>query len=253
MKRLFFLLGLSGIFASAWASHRDDDRREEPRIILYEDADYRGASIVLYPGDSIENLSGQHFENGGSLNDSVSSIRVEGGAQVVVYENARFRGAAMRLTENVRNLTGRLLPDNSQTSWNDRISSIRVEGTHRRPDRGVARDIDYDAVIRRAFKDQLGRDPDDTTLRRYRGYMIDQGWTEAMLREQLVHGDEFRRESAERIVRRAYLDLLGRDVDASGMNTYRKAILEKNWTEGDVRDDLRRSNEYKNRVKAQTR
>ena len=249
MKRLFFLLGLSGIFASAWASHRDD-RRDEPRVILYEHADYRGDSLVLYPGDSIDNLSGQHFENGGGLNDSVSSIRVEGGAQVVVYENARFRGGAMRLTENVRDLTGRLLPDNSGNSWNDRISSIRVEGTRRRPDRG-GRDIDYDTIIRRAFKDQLGRDPDEATLRRYRGYMIDQGWNEAMLRDQLVHGDEYRRETAERIVRRAYHDVLGREVDESGMGHYRKNILEKNWTEGDVRDDLRRSDEFKNRAKSQ--
>jgi len=247
MKRLFFLLGLSGMVASAWASHRDDDRREEPRVILYEHADYRGASIVLYPGDSIDNFSGQHFENGGGLNDSVSSIRVEGGAQVLVYENARFRGAAMRLTENVRDLTGRLLPDNGRVSWNDQISSVRVEGTRRRPDRD--RDTDYDTVIRRAFRDQLGRDPDESTMRRYRGYMIDQGWTEAMLREQLVHGDEFRRESAERIVRRAYLDILGREVDESGMGHYRKYILERNWTEGDVRDDLRRSDEYKKRVR----
>lgn len=244
MKRWFFLLGLSGIFASAWAGHRDDERRDEPRVILYEHADYRGASIVLYPGDSIDNFSSQRFENGAGLNDSVSSIRVEGGAQVLVYEDARFRGAAMRLTENVRDLEGRFLPNNSRANWNDRISSVRVEGTHRPHER--RREIDFDAIIRRAFKDQLGHDPDEATLRRYRGYMIDQGWTEAMLREQLVHG-EFRRERAERIVQRAYRDVLGREVDESGMGHYRKNILEKDWTEGDVRDDLRRSDEYKNR------
>jgi hypothetical protein len=250
MKRLFFLLGLIGILTSAWASHRDDDRRDEPRVILYEHADYQGDSLVLYPGDSLDNFSGQHYENGTALNDSVSSIRVEGGAQVIVYENARFRGATMRLTENVRDLTGRLMPDNNnRVSWNDRASSIRVEGTRRRPpERG--HEIDYDTVIRRAFKDQLGRDPDETTIRRYRGYMIDQGWTEAMLRDQLIHGDEFRRESADRIVRRAYLDVLGREADESGMGHYRKNILERNWTEGDVRDDLRRSDEYKNRSKS---
>src|SRR4051812_8317255 len=162
MKRLFFLLGLTGIFAGATASHRDEDRREEPRVILYEHADYRGDSLVLYPGDTLDNLSGQHFGDGAGLNDSISSIRVEGGAQVVVYENARFRGAAMRLTENVRDLSGRLLPDNNRDSWNDRISSIRVEGNRRRPERG-GREIDYDLIIRRAFEEQLGRDPDEAT------------------------------------------------------------------------------------------
>lgn len=247
MKRLFILLGLGCIFTSAWAAHRDEDRRDEPRVILYEHADYRGDSIVLYPGDSIENFSGQHFENGAGLNDSVSSMRVEGGAQVLVYEGAHFRGAAMRLVENVRDLSGRLLPSNPRVSWNDLISSVRVEGARRRPEHG--REINYDAIIRRAFRDQLGRDPDEATLHRYRGYMIDQGWTETMLRDQLVHGDEFRRESADRIVRRAYLDILGREADESGMGHYRKYLLEKDWTEGDVRDDLRRSEEYQKRSK----
>ncbi len=255
MKRLLFLLALSGGFSVIWADHRDDDRRrEEPRVILYQDADYRGDSLVIYPGEAIDNFSGQTFSNGNGLNDSVSSIRVEGGAEVYVYEDARFRGAAMRLTENVRNLAGRLLSGNSRDSWNDRISSLRVEGrgdrSYRRPpdrDRDRDREIDYDVVIRRTYKDLLGRDPDDGGLRYYRGLMIDQGWTEVMVRDHLRRGDEFRQEGANRIIRRAYLEVLGREVDSGGLNHYRKQILQKDWTEGDVRDDLRRSDEYRNR------
>ncbi len=246
MKRFLLLLGLGVSLSVVCQGREDDDRRRgEPRVILYQDADYRGDFVVLYPGDAIDNFSGQTFSHGNKLNDRVSSIRVEGGAEVYVHDDARFRGAAMRLTENVRDLTGRLLTENSRDSWNDRISSVRVE----RPRRGGGghREINYEVVIKRAYRDLLGRDPDEGDLRTYRNRMIDQGWTEAMLRDHLQHGEEFRREGADRIVRRAYLEVLGREVDASGLNQYRKAILQKNWTEGDVRDDLRRSAEYRNR------
>jgi len=243
------LLGLVALFSTLRAARPDDDRPGDgPRVILYEHADYRGALLVLYPGDQIDNFAGQTFSNGVNLNDSVSSIRVEGGAEVYVYENARFRGAVMRLTGNVRDLTGRLLSDNPRDNWNDRISSLKVEGTRRRPPPG--REIDYDAVIRRVYKDLLGREPDTGGLRNYRSLMIDQGWTEQMVRDQVRHGDEFRREGVDKIIRRAYLDVLGREADPSGLNQYRKAIIDKGWTEGDVRDDLRRSAEYKNRPKS---
>jgi hypothetical protein len=79
--------------------------------------------------------------------------------------------------------------------------------------------------------------------------MIDQGWTEEMVRDHVRRSDEFRRESVDKIIRRAYLDVLGREVDPSGLNQYRKVIIDKGWTEGDVKDDLRRSAEYKNRAK----
>ncbi len=258
MKRIFFLLALSGCFFSfARADHQGNERQgDEPRVILYQHADYRGDSLVLYPGESIDNFSGQTFSNGNGLNDNVSSIRVEGGAEVFVYENARFRGAVMRLTENVRDLTGRLLSADPRDNWNDRISSLRVAGSPRRSDkkkdRGYEqnRDIDCDRVIGRAYKDLLGRAPDEAGLRNYRGLMIDQGWTEKMVRDHIQHGEEFRIEGADRIIRRAYLDVLGREADPSGLKHFRQAMLDKNWTEGDVRDDLRRSEEYRNKQAA---
>ena len=94
---LFLLLGLASL-ASVSADDRRDFRREEPRVIVFEHAGFQGDSIVLYPGDSIENLSGKTFEHGAKLNDSISSIVVEGGAEVYVYENARYRGQALRVT-----------------------------------------------------------------------------------------------------------------------------------------------------------
>jgi len=219
---------------------RDRDRERGPRVIVYEDAEYRGDRLVLYPGDSLENLSGLTFENGVGLNDRISSIRVEGGAEVYVHADARFRGAVMRVTENTRDLTGRLLPGSGSTSWNDRISSLRVEV--RRRDEPKA---DPDVIIKRAYLDLLGREPDQAGIRDYRSLMIDQGWTETMVRDNIRRGDEFRREGADRIVRRAYRDVLGREADPEGLKLYRGKLLDKNWTEGDVRDALRKSDEYR--------
>ena len=248
--RLLLLLGLLSVTAASQAQPRDRDqdrgrdrdreRERGPRVILYEDAEYRGDRLVLYPGDSLENLSGLTFENGGRLNDRISSIRVEGGAEVYVHADARFRGAVMRLTENTRDLTGRLLPGSVSTSWNDRISALRVEV--RRRDEPKA---DPDTIIKRAFLDLLGREPDPAGVRDYRSLIIDQGWTETMVRENIRRSDEFRREGADRIVRRAYLDVLGREADPEGLRLYRGKVLDKNWTEGDVRDALRKSDEYR--------
>jgi hypothetical protein len=245
-RTLLLLLGLLAAALSVQAQPRDRDqdrgrdRERGPRVIVYEDAEFRGDRLVLYPGDTMENLSGLTFEGGGRINDRISSIRVEGGAEVYVHADARFRGPVMRLTESARDLTGRPLPGSVSTSWNDRISSLRVEMRRRdeaRPDPEV--------VIKRAYLDLLGREPDTAGVRDYRSLIIDQGWTEAMVRDHIRRSDEFRREGADRIVRRAYLDVLGREADPEGLRLYRGKVLEKNWTEGDVRDALRKSDEYR--------
>jgi len=244
--RLLLLLGLLSATLVGQAQprdrdhERDRDRGRGPRVIVYEDAEYRGDRLVLYPGDSLENLSGLTFENGGRLNDRISSIRVEGGAELYVHADARFRGAVMRLTENTRDLTGRPLPGSVSTSWNDRISSLRVEGRRRDEPK-----TDPDVIIRRAFLDLLGREPDPAGTRDYRSLIIDQGWTETMVRDHIRRSDEFRREGADRIVRRAYLDVLGREADPEGLKLYRGKVMDKNWSEGDVRDALRKSDEYR--------
>jgi|CXWL01.1.fsa_nt_gi hypothetical protein len=223
-----------------WEQPRGRDRSRGSRVIFYQDADFRGDALTVYPGDSLENLSGLSFPNGSRLNDRISSIRIEGGAEVYVYADARFRGAIMRLTESVRDLTGRLLPGSVSASWNDRISSLRVEVRRRDEPRE-----EPNVVIKRAYLDLLGREPDQSGLRNYRGLIIDQGWTERMVRDHIRRSDEFRQEGADRIIRRAYLDVLGREPDPSGLRHHRQNLLDKEWTEGDVRDALRQSEEFR--------
>lgn len=242
MNRILWLLVLSITLAAAKADQRDEDRRrDEPRVVLYQHADFRGDSLVLFPGETIDNFSGRTFANGNALNDSVSSIRVEGGAEVSIFEQARYRGPGLRLNQSVRDLSTRRLGDDRGSSWNDRISSIRVEKVRHRPGER-AREID--GVISRAYHDLLGHEPDDRGLHYYRGQMTDRAWTDRMVRDHIRHGDEFRREGAERIVRRVYGELLRREPDETGLRDYRKLLIEQDWTEAEVRDSLRRSEEY---------
>jgi hypothetical protein len=104
------------------------------------------------------------------------------------------------------------------------------------------------AVVRRAYQDILGRNPDPEGLRSYRSKMIDEGWTEQDVREALRQSPEYasttrRNASADRIIRRAYQDILHRDPDPGGLETYRRNIIEKGWDEHDVRQSLMRSPE----------
>jgi hypothetical protein len=260
MNRRIFLLGfaLAALISSAAADHRDEPGRrgDTARVILYEKAGYRGDSITLYADEGFDNLERVTFEGGRRANDRISSIRVEGGAVLLAYEHAGFRGQLIRVTENIPNLDDRALPD-VVGSWNDRISSLRVEtggrgrGDGRGFDRGGGRDrldrVDYEKVISRAYEDILLRKPDADGLRYYRGLMIDQGWTEQMVRAHIRKSDEFHGPVINQMIARAYRDLLGREPDRSGLDHYRNLFLEHGLTEQGLRDDLRRSDEFRKR------
>jgi hypothetical protein len=112
------------------------------------------------------------------------------------------------------------------------------------------RDVDPDRVIRRAYDDILHRQPDPDGLRHYRTEMIDNGWTEQDVRQALrksAEHDTVKESSADRIVKRAYQDILGRDPDYNGLVQYRNRIMDDGWDEHDVREALRKSPEYRQR------
>jgi Domain of unknown function (DUF4214) len=109
----------------------------------------------------------------------------------------------------------------------------------------------HDRAIRRAFEDVLDREPSYRELWRYRDLMEDDDWTEADVRDDLRdrHDDRHGRrgEDPDRIVRRAYDDILHRAPDSDGLRLYRSRIIDDDWTESDVREALRKSPEYRKR------
>ena len=113
-----------------------------------------------------------------------------------------------------------------------------------------------ESIIRRAYQDILGRDPDPEGMSTYRSNIIDRGWTEQDVREALRNSPEYqtgpaRTASADRIIHRAYQDILGRQPDPEGLDTYRRNIIERGWDEQDVRTALRRSQERHDVVRGQ--
>jgi hypothetical protein len=81
-------------------------------------------------GDSLDRVPG-------GINDRISSIRLIGDVDVVVFRDARFRGQSARFSTDVRNL--------QREGWNDLVSSVRVANSSwgaGRPYRGDRRDGD---------------------------------------------------------------------------------------------------------------
>jgi len=108
-------------------------------------------------------------------------------------------------------------------------------------------------VVRRAYQDILGRDPDAAGLAMYRNKLVNEGWNERDVRSDLKKSSERRtsggisNEQAQQIVRRAYQSVLGRDPDASGSALYAQKIQQSHWSEDDVARELRNSPEYRNK------
>ena len=88
MKTTSYLYALLALVTavSGYARH-GHDQRDEPRVIIYEDANFRGGSLTLYPGESIRNLKRARFDNGKLINDQISSVRIVDGASVMLYDH----------------------------------------------------------------------------------------------------------------------------------------------------------------------
>jgi len=103
-------------------------------------------------------------------------------------------------------------------------------------------------AVRSAYHDILGREPDEEGLRNYRAKMIREGWSEQDVRDALRNSEEYasatgRASSADRIIRRAYMDVLHREPDPEGLAEYRRQVIENGWEYYDLRQVLARSEE----------
>jgi hypothetical protein len=82
-------------------------------VIIYADANYKGQSATLLPGNYSNMTAAGNFPN-----DAISSVYVPQGYRVVLYEHENFGGKSTTLTAS---LSGFLL-----SNWNDKTSSIAV-------------------------------------------------------------------------------------------------------------------------------
>jgi len=102
--------------------------------------------------------------------------------------------------------------------------------------------VTVERTVRAAYRDYLGREPDSQGLRFYVGRLLDAGWSEAQLREELRSSPEFQQRDLDAIIRRAYREVLGREPDPSGLASYKRG-LGRGMTEPELRAELARSRE----------
>lgn len=208
-------------------------------VCFFKDPHFRGEYFCAGAGDSVRAVPDD-------MNDRISSIRIYGRAEVTVFRDVRFSGDSSRFRGNIENL--------KDEGWNDRISSFRVASSSSyendrqgRPSYGRQ---DADRIVRNAYQDILHRDPDEGGLRQYRSRIIDDGWTEAEVRNSLRSSPEYRElttmtpAKAQEIVRRAYRSVLKRDPDAASQG-YVDRVMRERWSQEDVERELRKSPEYR--------
>ena len=209
--------------AQGWDRNRDRDPRDG--ACFYKDADYRGPRVCVAAGEALESVPWH-------LNDEISSIRTFGRVEVTVYRDPKFRGRSVQFLQNV--------PDLLFERWNDRVSSIQIHArtwAERRPDWNERRDDRRedrrdDRDDRRDVRDDRRDDRDDRRDER-----------DERRDERRVSGAE-----AERIVRRAYRELLKREVDDAGLRIYVDHMVRDDWSEEQVRDSIRSSPEYREKT-----
>jgi len=84
---------------------------------FYRDRNFGGNYFCLHRGEGREEL--------GNLGDDISSIRVFGGARVVVFNDRNFRGGKAQTRGDVPDL--RNWSYQGGHTWNNRISSVRIQ------------------------------------------------------------------------------------------------------------------------------
>ena len=117
--RIVALVGsIVGVAAHASAQTWGRPRTPSAGACFYEHIDFGGRYFCTRAGEVAMSVPR-------GTNDEISSIRIFGNAEVVVFRDPSLRGASRRFESNV--------PDLRTTGWNDRISSYRID------DRGFGR------------------------------------------------------------------------------------------------------------------
>ena len=205
MKRVM-VIGLLAAAASLAgvpvASAQRWGREAVPRsgVCFYEDINFGGRYFCTSVGDSTSRVPSD-------MNDRVSSVRVFGNADVTLFRDPNFQGQARMITTNIADLR--------TAGFNDRVSSYQVDarsyagnngsgngvgngGLNRGQAKKAARASRWNSyseaqsVVRRSYRNVLGRDPDPSGLRNWTDQVMANNWTERDLENALRQSDEYR-------------------------------------------------------------
>jgi hypothetical protein len=273
--RALFVMAALAVPSAAMAQRWGREPFPGSGACFFRDIEFRGEYFCVPAGEDVVRLP---YE----MNDAISSIRLFGRAEVIVFTNDRFRGGWARFDRSLRDLR--------DERWNDRISSLRVGIEWREPefrerrgrfdddrfdDRGPAddrRDRDFRdrrdddrrdgrvegsettrarEIVRRSYVAVLQREP-DPTAEMWVEQVIKNRWNqddlERVLRGSQEYKDKFTltRDKAQQIVRRAYLNVLKREPDPTA-SMWVDLTLKNNWTQDALERELKKSDEYRSK------
>src|SRR6266849_3829489 len=113
-KTILCGIALCSLFRAEAASAQPRWGRERlPKIgaCFYERLNFDGRYFCVKPGERLSSLPSD-------MDDEISSLRVVGSAEVIIFSDKNMRGRSARFTADERNLR--------REGWNDQISSLEV-------------------------------------------------------------------------------------------------------------------------------
>lgn len=242
-------------------------------VVFYAEPNFQGEALRVEAGAQVEDLATLRRVNQESWRGAISSVRIEGGARATVASAPGFRGERLEIAVSIPDLYAH--PRGGQT-WDRAIAAIQVHGQTRPPNPPVSPErvpgpvvvvtpppppprvviveparprIDRrtaERMVEHAFREVLDRPADPTGLRTYRERVMQEGWSQQEVIQQLQRSPEARAIQPEPAIRKMYREVLGREADPAGLAHYR-AKWREGWTQGQIREDLRRSQEGRGR------
>ena len=279
--------GLALLAVTAFAQTGASAPLSPDRVTFFTEPDFKGESLVVEAGAAVENLERMVRANQLPWAQAISSIRVEGSARATIFSGAGFSGDRVEILGNVADLYGESRGRTSGANWDRAIVSLSVVNAQAaapvapppppppaypaagdrpatvvvvpppppppqkiiivEPPRPRLDPRTAELIVQRAFRDVLDRPADPEGLRLYRHRLMNEGWSERQVIEQLQRSNEARSINADAAIAKAFREVLGRDPDPNGLAHYRSK-WKQGWTQGQIREDLRRSGEGRDSV-----
>ncbi len=268
--------GLCCFPAADWCAAQTPPAVSPDHVTFYTEPNFQGEALTVEAGAAVEDLDRMLRANQRTWTAAISSVRVEGAAQATIFSAARFGGDRLAVSRSIADLYAEPRGRDGGATWDRSIASLNVTGPQRAvvpqpapspppryepppptvivvqpppPPPVVIREVrprldrrTAEQIVHRAFREVLDRPADPEGLRTYRERLMQEGWSERQVIEQLQRSSEARGLSADATITKIYREVLGRDPDANGLGHYR-AKWREGWTQGQIRDDLRRSQE----------
>jgi hypothetical protein len=185
---------------------------------FYENANYQGRYFCAAVGRDASTVPI-------GSNDQISSIRIYGSAEVVVFKDSSFRGDKRRFTSSMSNL--------SWIGWGDKISSYRIE------DRREDSYSGWGGAYGGGGWGGGDRSHGDDWGGAYGGGSRN-NWNNK-------DGGRWTYREAEDIVKRAYRSVLRREPDSAAA-AWTGEVMKNNWSQRDLEEKLMQSPEYRNKA-----